>query len=117
MGEMAEYELGMLREDDIEDRIDELRRLLGESETQRKAAIAKLRTCRRLRRKLEAWVREALLKFTGTRIAVVFTDDRCAECYFCHGSVPRSAKESIPHTADCIIARGEKLLLEGADGG
>ena len=28
MGEMAEYELGMLREDDIEDRIDELRRLL-----------------------------------------------------------------------------------------
>ena len=64
---------------------------------------------------LRVWVREALLKFTGTRIAVVFTDDRCAECYFCHGSVPRSAKESIPHAATCIITRGEKLLLEGAD--
>ena len=110
MGEMAEYELGMLREDDIEDRIDELRRLLGESETQRKAAIAKLRTCRMRRRKLEAFLREALPRFYSWHYQGGYY--YCEECEESGGY--QHDRDSVVHKADCFVGRGEKLL-EGAD--
>ena len=67
-------------------------------------------------KELKAWVRKALpklTKFATCKFATRYARGEPAMCQDCHAV--RVVPEQIPHAATCIITRGEKLLLEGAD--
>ena len=98
MGEIAEYDLSQISDDDHEDRIADLKRLLDECQAKRASADKRARE--RLKRvsELEAWVREALPYLKDTQRFLTY--------------VPEGG---LWHEFGGVITCGEKLL-EGADG-
>jgi len=110
MGEIAEYDLSQISDDDHEDRIADLKRLLDECQAKRASADKRARE--RLKRvsELEAWVREALPCFYSWHYQGGYHYcEECDEIGNYHGE-----RDSVIHTAHCFVGRGEKLL-EGAD--
>ena len=102
MGEIAEYDLSQISDDDHEDRIADLKRLLDECQAKRASADKRARE--RLKRvsELEAWVREALPMVLD---AMICPADVCANC----DGVEFGGRA-------CHYSRGEKLLEEVLDG-